>query len=211
MGRQLWFAPFVYVLIITLACSSSVIYAKIVEHTFHVKRTVIAVNGSFPGPTIRVNEGDTLIVHVFNKSPYDLFSAWADGPVYATQCPIKPGNKYTYKFQVTKQEGTLWWHAHTSYMRATVYGALIIRPRQGRKYPFPKPYREVPLMLGMFFFLFIFPCSNSLSVKTESGPLHGEFSRGVVECQRDGCGGNRYDHWWCPKYLRCLLNQRSPW
>ncbi|KAI3952398.1 hypothetical protein MKX01_005265 [Papaver californicum] len=168
MGRTLCFVPFVYVLIITLACFSSMIYAKVVEHTFHVgnmtvrrmcqERTIIAVNGVLPGPTILVNEGDTLVVHVLNESPYDvsihwhgvfqLFSAWADGPAYATQCPMKPGNKYTYKFKVTKQEGTLWWHAHVSYMRATVYGALIIRPGPGRKYPFPKPYREVPIMIG---------------------------------------------------------------
>ncbi|MCL7030683.1 hypothetical protein MKW94_006135, partial [Papaver nudicaule] len=58
---------------------------------------------------------------------FQLFDAGADG-AYATQCPIKPGNKYTYKFKVSKQEGTLWWHAHKSYMRATVYSALIIRP-----------------------------------------------------------------------------------
>ncbi|KAJ1419858.1 Multicopper oxidase, type 1 [Sesbania bispinosa] len=46
------------------------------------------------------------------------------------------------------QEGTLWWHAHSSWLRATVYGALIIRPRQGHSYPFIKPYKEVPLLLG---------------------------------------------------------------
>ncbi|RZC86334.1 hypothetical protein C5167_007521 [Papaver somniferum] len=74
--------------------------------------------------------------------------AGADGQEYANQCPIQPGNKYPYKFKVAKQEGTLWWHADTSYMRATVYGALIIRPRAGRSYPFPKPYKEVPIMLG---------------------------------------------------------------
>ncbi|XP_039009046.1 laccase-7-like [Hibiscus syriacus] len=65
-----------------------------------------------------------------------------------TQCPIRPRNKYTYKFKIIKQEGTLWWHAHASALRATVYGALIILPRTGNSYPFPKPYREVPILLG---------------------------------------------------------------
>ncbi|XP_022743596.1 laccase-7-like [Durio zibethinus] len=65
-----------------------------------------------------------------------------------TQCPIRPGNKYTYKFRIIKQEGTLWWHAHVSWLRATVHGALIIRPRAGHSYPFPKPYKEVPIILG---------------------------------------------------------------
>ncbi|XP_026385931.1 laccase-7-like isoform X2 [Papaver somniferum] len=153
---------------ITMAVMVSASYSNVVEHTFHVgnlsvrrvcrEQTIIAVNGSLPGPTLQVAEGDTLVIHVVNKSPYNvsihwhgvfqLLTAWADGPGYATQCPIQPGNKYTYKFKVAKQEGTLWWHAHTSFMRATVYGALIIRPRAGRSYPFPTPYKEVPIMLG---------------------------------------------------------------
>ncbi|KAL6213064.1 hypothetical protein ACLB2K_012512 [Fragaria x ananassa] len=34
----------------------------------------------------------------------------------------------------------LWWHAHVSWLRATVYGALIIHPRSPRSYPFPAPF-----------------------------------------------------------------------
>ncbi|CAK9133934.1 unnamed protein product, partial [Ilex paraguariensis] len=79
---------------------------------------------------------------------FQLLSGWADGPEYATQCPILTGQSYTYRFTITGQEGTLWWHAHVQWLRATVYGALIIRPRVGRSYPFPKPYSEVPIVLG---------------------------------------------------------------
>ncbi|TYH22335.1 hypothetical protein ES288_A04G120100v1 [Gossypium darwinii] len=142
--------------------------AAVVEHTFNVqnltvtrlcnRQLIVAVNGSFPGPRIRVREGDTLIVHVYNKSPYNLtvhwhgvyqkLSCWADGPNMITQCPILPGNKYTYKFKISGQEGTLWWHSHVSWLRATVHGALIIRPKSGHKYPFPKPHREVTIILG---------------------------------------------------------------
>ncbi|XP_073016819.1 LOW QUALITY PROTEIN: laccase-7-like [Primulina eburnea] len=148
--------------------SSSFASAAIVEHSFHVKnltvnrlcrnQVITAVNGSLPGPTLRVKEGDTLLVHVFNKSPYNLtihwhgifqlLSGWADGPEFATQCPIRPGQSYTYRFTITRQEGTLWWHAHVQWLRATVHGALIIRPKSGRSYPFPKPHREVPIVLG---------------------------------------------------------------
>ena len=80
---------------------------------------------------------------------FHLFSAWADGAEYITQCPIVPGNSYTYKFNITGQEGTLWWHAHAFDLRATVYRAFIIRPRLGRFYPFPQPYSEVPIYLGI--------------------------------------------------------------
>ncbi|EPS60435.1 hypothetical protein M569_14367, partial [Genlisea aurea] len=142
--------------------------AAVVEHTFFVQnvtvnrlcesRVITAVNGSVPGPTLLVHEGDTLVVHVFNKSPYNLtihwhgvfqlLTGWSDGPEYVTQCPIQPGQSYTYRFNVTQQEGTLLWHAHVAWLRATVHGAIIIRPKSGRPYPFPKPYKEVPIIIS---------------------------------------------------------------
>ncbi|KAL3536467.1 hypothetical protein ACH5RR_004928 [Cinchona calisaya] len=166
MARAVLLLICAFVLISSLSFAS----ADIVEHSFHVKnltvnrlckrQVITAVNGSLPGPTLYVREGDTLVVHVFNKSPFNLtihwhgvfqiLSGWADGPDYITQCPILPGNSYTYRFTIKRQEGTLWWHAHVSWLRATVYGALIIRPRAGRTYPFPKPYREYPIILGEY-------------------------------------------------------------
>nr|GEY91216.1 laccase-7-like [Tanacetum cinerariifolium] len=53
-----------------------------------------------------------------------------------------------YRFNLTGQEGTLWWHSHVQWLRATVYGALVIRPRDGQTYPFVKPYREDTILLG---------------------------------------------------------------
>ncbi|KAL0402954.1 UNVERIFIED_CONTAM: Laccase-12 [Sesamum radiatum] len=118
----------------------------------------ITVNGMYPGPTLEVNNGDTLVVNVVNRARYNVTihwhgvrqirTGWADGPEFVTQCPIRPGGSYTYRFTIQGQEGTLWWHAHSSWLRATVYGALIIRPKEGDSYPFPKPKRETPLLLG---------------------------------------------------------------
>jgi laccase len=65
-----------------------------------------------------------------------------------TQCPICPGHRYTYRFNITGQEGTLWWHAHSYFLRATVYGALIVKPRSGNAYPFPAPDEEKTVLLG---------------------------------------------------------------
>ncbi|XP_048504124.1 laccase-3 [Beta vulgaris subsp. vulgaris] len=119
---------------------------------------IMTVNGQFPGPTLRVHNGDTLVIKVKNAGKYDISlhwhgvrqmrNPWADGPEYVTQCPIKPGGTYTYRFTIENQEGTLWWHAHSKWLRATVYGALIIYPKPGSSYPFPKPAREFPLILG---------------------------------------------------------------
>ncbi|TVU36495.1 hypothetical protein EJB05_18431 [Eragrostis curvula] len=119
---------------------------------------IIAVNGQLPGPAIEVNEGDAVVVNVINASPYNLtihwhgvlqlLTPWADGPSMVSQCPIQPNSSYTYRFSVPGQEGTLWWHAHSSFLRATVYGAFIVRPRPGNSYPFPAPDKEVPIVLG---------------------------------------------------------------
>ena len=77
-----------------------------------------------------------------------LRTGWADGPAYITQCPIQPGESFTYRFTITGQEGTMWWHSHVSWLRATVYGALVIYPKRGSLYPFPKPCAEFPIVIG---------------------------------------------------------------
>ncbi|KAF0923917.1 hypothetical protein E2562_007758 [Oryza meyeriana var. granulata] len=126
-----------------------------------VTKSIPTVNGRFPGPKIVVREGDTLVVKVTNNinknvtfhwhGVRQLRSGWADGPAFITQCPIRPGGSYVYRFTITGQRGTLWWHAHFSWLRATLYGPLVILPPRGVAYPFPKPHREVPLMLGEWF------------------------------------------------------------
>jgi laccase len=37
---------------------------------------IYTVNQQMPGPTIEVNEGDTLVVHVVNRSPYPVSVHW---------------------------------------------------------------------------------------------------------------------------------------
>ncbi|PAN43553.1 hypothetical protein PAHAL_8G244400 [Panicum hallii] len=143
--------------------------AVLVEHTFVVsqmnmthlckKTPVTVVNGQLPGPVIDVTEGDSVAVHVINKSPYNItihwhgvkqwLNCWADGVPMITQPAIQPSHNFTYRFDVVGQEGTLWWHAHVPCLRATLHGALIIRPRNGvASYPFPKPHKEVPIIIG---------------------------------------------------------------
>jgi hypothetical protein len=36
-----------------------------------------------------------------------------------------------------------------SWLRATVYGALVISPRFAHSYPFPKPDEEATILLGL--------------------------------------------------------------
>ncbi|GJW03287.1 laccase-2-like protein [Tanacetum coccineum] len=121
-------------------------------------KSIITVNGKFPGPPIVAREGDRVIIKVVNHVPNNitihwhgvrqLLSGWADGPAYITQCPIQTGQSYTYNFTITGQIGTLWYHAHISWIRATLYGPIIILPRRNESYPFVKPYKEVPIIFG---------------------------------------------------------------
>ncbi|KAK9168030.1 hypothetical protein Syun_000170 [Stephania yunnanensis] len=162
------FSSFHVLGLLLLLFANAAAAAKTHYHDFVVQATpvkrlckthnAITVNGQFPGPTLEVNNGDTLVVNVVNRARYNVTihwhgirqmrTGWADGPEFVTQCPIRPGGSYTYRFTIEGQEGTLWWHAHSSWLRATVYGALIIRPREGSSYPFTKPKRQTPILLG---------------------------------------------------------------
>ncbi|XP_072958831.1 laccase-10-like [Typha angustifolia] len=124
-------------------------------------RSVATVNGRMPGPRIVAREGDRVIVKVVNHIPNNvtlhwhgvrqLRSGWSDGPSYVTQCPIQTGQSYVYNFTIVGQRGTLWWHAHISWMRSSIYGPIIILPKLGVPYPFIKPYKEIPIIFGEWF------------------------------------------------------------
>ncbi|EEF30831.1 laccase-17 [Ricinus communis] len=124
-------------------------------------RSVLTVNGKFPGPRLVAREGDRVIIKVVNHVSSNvtihwhgirqLTTGWADGPAYITQCPIQTGQSYTYNFTITGQRGTLLWHAHISWLRSSLYGPIIIFPRRNESYPFQKPYKEIPILLGEWF------------------------------------------------------------
>ncbi|CAI0542006.1 unnamed protein product [Linum tenue] len=124
-------------------------------------KAMISVNGSFPGPTITVRRGDTAYVNVHNHGEHGVTihwhgvkqprNPWSDGPENITQCPIQPGNNFTYEVVFSDEEGTLWWHAHSEWTRATVHGAIVVLPAQGKTYPFPAPYADQTIVLASWF------------------------------------------------------------
>ena len=75
-------------------------------------RPVIGINGQWPCPTIKANVGDLVTIHVTNNLGnettslhfHGLFQKGSndmDGPAMVTQCPIPPGDTFTYKFLVS--------------------------------------------------------------------------------------------------------------
>ncbi|XP_030526129.1 laccase-14-like [Rhodamnia argentea] len=121
-------------------------------------KSILTVNGRFPGPTLYARKGDTVIVDVYNKANYNITlhwhgvkqprNPWHDGPEYITQCPIQPGGKFTQNVTFSLEEGTLWWHAHSDWSRTTVHGAIVVYPKNGTSYAFAMPRAEVPIILG---------------------------------------------------------------
>ncbi|KAF8775718.1 hypothetical protein HU200_004296 [Digitaria exilis] len=122
------------------------------------EKAVPAVNGEFPGPTIYARKGDVVVVNVYNQGHKNITihwhgvdqprNPWFDGPEYITQCPIAPGSNFTYRIIFSGEEGTIWWHAHSDFDRATVHGAIVVHPELGSSFPYPKPHKEIPIILG---------------------------------------------------------------
>lgn len=105
-----------------------------------VQRPVVVFNKTLPGPDIIVYEGQTVIIHVTNKMRSEVLSVhwhglyqrntpFMDGVPFITQCPILPGQTFTYKFQAYPK-GTFWYYSTTGLQRIDgASGALIVRPR----------------------------------------------------------------------------------
>ncbi|KAL8747883.1 MAG: hypothetical protein Q9184_007539, partial [Pyrenodesmia sp. 2 TL-2023] len=104
-----------------------------------VNRSVLLINGQFPGPTIEANWGDTFVITVRNniKDPVEgtalhwhgilqRQTPWFDGVPSVQQCPIAPGKSMTYEFKADIF-GTSWYHSHYSAQYAGgLFGAMII-------------------------------------------------------------------------------------
>ncbi|MBW0529895.1 hypothetical protein O181_069610, partial [Austropuccinia psidii MF-1] len=101
-------------------------------------KPVLAINNQIPGPLIEANEGDCLEIKVTNHMTvgvtlhwhglYQNGTNWEDGVTGVTQCPIPPhGGHYIYKFKLTGQFGTFWYHSHHQNLMADgISGPLII-------------------------------------------------------------------------------------
>ena len=104
-------------------------------------QTANTINGSVPAPTLRWREGDTVTLRVRNTlHDHDASIHWhgilvpanMDGVPGLSFAGIRPGETYTYQFEV-KQNGTYWYHSHSAFQEQLgVYGGIIIEPRTPR-------------------------------------------------------------------------------
>jgi FtsP/CotA-like multicopper oxidase with cupredoxin domain len=97
-------------------------------------------NGSCPGPTIQVNQGDRVRIVFENHLPESSTIHWhglevpieMDGLPYISQKPVPPGGKFVYEFTL-HQAGTFFYHSHGAMQEMMgMIGLFIIHP--------PKPW-----------------------------------------------------------------------
>lgn len=105
------------------------------------QRMVVVANGTLPGPPIIAYKGQVLVIRVKNLLPSDTVSVhwygieqkgtpYMDGVSFITQCPINPGQTFTYTFRVD-ESGTYWYHSSAGAQRGKgLYGALIVLDRE---------------------------------------------------------------------------------
>ncbi|KAI0969502.1 multicopper oxidase-domain-containing protein [Xylaria arbuscula] len=102
-----------------------------------VKSKVMLVNNQYPGPTLKADWGDTVVVTIKNSLRLEgtsfhwhgirqLGTNIQDGTNGVTECPIPPGGTKTYTFKLT-QYGTTWYHSHFSAQYGNgVFGPIVI-------------------------------------------------------------------------------------
>ena len=113
-------------------------------------------NGVVPGPEIRVDEGDKVRIHVTNELAQSTAVHWhglvvpnnQDGVPFITQPPIKPGETFTYEFQIRDgNAGTHMYHSHhnaAEQVTKGLLGAFIVEPRNpGRREMYDLDYTVV--------------------------------------------------------------------
>jgi FtsP/CotA-like multicopper oxidase with cupredoxin domain len=105
---------------------------------------MLAYNGFLPGPTLKVPQGATIIVHVTNHGDLDATVHWHglrlenryDG-THDTQAPIPVGETFTYQVHVP-DPGAYWYHPHIREdygQEMGLYGNILVTPTDPDYWP----------------------------------------------------------------------------
>jgi FtsP/CotA-like multicopper oxidase with cupredoxin domain len=119
---------------------------------------MLAYNGSIPGPTLKVAQGSTVIVHVTNRGDLDATVHWHglrlenrfDG-THETQAAIPVGETFTYQVHCP-DPGAYWYHPHIREdygQEMGLYGNILVVPDEPDYWP--PANRELLLTLDDIF------------------------------------------------------------
>ncbi|KAF8893244.1 laccase [Mucidula mucida] len=92
-------------------------------------RSAITPGGTFPGTLITAQKGDSVEIVTHNRLSdtkmrrsysihwhgfFQARTSGMDGPAFVNQCPVAPGDDFTYSFDLADQIGSYWYHSHLS-------------------------------------------------------------------------------------------------
>ena len=127
-------------------------------------------NGSAPGPTIQVNQGDRVRIIVDNHLPEPTSMHWhgfeipveMDGAPGSSQDPIPRGGRFVYEFTL-HQAGTFFYHSHMAMQEMMgMIGAFIMHPKKAYDPPVEKDFA---IILQEFAILPNNPIPNSMNME----------------------------------------------
>ena len=127
-------------------------------------------NGSAPGPTIQVNQGDRVRIIVDNHLPEATSLHWhgfeipneMDGAPGSSQDPIPPGGRFVYEFTL-HQEGTYFYHSHMAMQEMMgMIGAFIMHPQDPYK---PRVDKDFAIILQEYAILPNIKVPNSMNME----------------------------------------------
>ncbi|MBH0201774.1 MAG: copper resistance system multicopper oxidase [Nitrospira sp.] len=110
--------------------------------------TAMTINGTIPGPLIRLKEGQTVTLRVTNQLEEAsslhwhgvLLPAHMDGVPGVSFGGIPPGTTFTYRFPV-KQSGTYWYHSHSGGQELQgMYAPMILDPAEPEPFLYDREY-----------------------------------------------------------------------
>jgi FtsP/CotA-like multicopper oxidase with cupredoxin domain len=136
-------------------------------------------NGSVPGPTIQINEGDHVRLIVENRLPEPFSMHWhgleipndMDGIPGISQDPIPPGGTFTYEFTL-HQNGTFFYHSHMAMQEMMgLIGLFIIHPRRAHT---PRVDRDFGIILQGWALLPNNTIPNSLAMEFNWLTMNGK-------------------------------------
>jgi FtsP/CotA-like multicopper oxidase with cupredoxin domain len=127
-------------------------------------------NGSTPGPTIEVVEGDRVRIVVDNNLPEGTTLHWhglevpigMDGVEGISQDLIAPGGRFVYEFTL-RQNGTFFYHSHRPMQQMLgMIGLFIVHPRKPHE---PRVDRDFAFVLQEWAALPSNPTPNTLAME----------------------------------------------
>ncbi|MDH4301616.1 MAG: copper resistance system multicopper oxidase [Nitrospira sp.] len=110
--------------------------------------TAVTINGTIPGPLIRLKEGQEVTLRVTNQLMETSSIHWhglllpapMDGVPGVSFGGIEPGTTFTYRFPV-KQSGTYWYHSHSGGQELQgMYAPMILDPIEPDPFHYDRDY-----------------------------------------------------------------------